>query len=52
MRCQTFNAPLGVKPVMTLLGSVQTTTSVVVLIDFPLPIVGKFLHHIANISLL
>ena len=32
MRCQTFDAPLGAKPVMTLLGSVQTTTLVVVMI--------------------
>ena len=31
MRCQTFNAPLGAKPVMTLLGSVQATTLVVVM---------------------
>ena len=33
MRCQTFDAPLGAKPVMTLLGSVQTTTLVVVMIE-------------------
>ena len=32
MRCQTFDAPLGAKPVMTLIGSVQTTTLVVVMI--------------------
>ena len=34
MQCgaKLFNAPLGVKPVMTLLGSVQTTTLVVVMI--------------------
>ena len=31
MRRQTFNAPLGVKPVMTLLGSEQATTLVVVM---------------------
>ena len=31
MRCQTFNAPLGAKPVMTLLGSEQATTLVVVM---------------------
>jgi len=33
MRCQTFDAPLGAMPVMTLLGSVQTTTLVVVMIN-------------------
>ena len=32
MWCQTFDAPLGAKPVMTLIGSVQTTTLVVVMI--------------------
>lgn len=32
MRCQAFDAPLGVMPVLTPIEPVQTTTSVVVLI--------------------
>ena len=39
MKCgaKLFDAPLGAKPVLTLLGSVQTTTLVVVMIFVSTP---------------
>lgn len=49
MQCQAFNAPLGAKPVMTLLGPVQTTTLVMVLILFALDRVRWILHYINGI---
>ena len=46
MRCQTFDAPLGAKPVMTLLGSEQATTLVVVMTGQQIKSAEKVLENI------